>query len=77
MSSVSVELIAFSFCLVDAVYTAPFPRVQHAPVCPRMLVCEPYEPSINQYISLRLTADKIKCNSCVPLKYRITLDSFL
>jgi hypothetical protein len=46
--SVSVELLVFIFCFIHNVIAAPSPKVNPAPVCPRISRCTPCDASTNQ-----------------------------
>jgi hypothetical protein len=54
INSVSVELLVFTFCLLDLKSTNQSPAINTAPLCPFISAWEAYDPSINQVRLSRL-----------------------
>ena len=50
MSSASVELVVFNFCLVDIAIRVPLPSDITAPVCDLMSLCTANDASTLQYM---------------------------
>ena len=48
-SSPSVELRTFTFCFVEVLVVAPFPKVMIVPVCPLQSGCTVYEASTYEF----------------------------
>ena len=69
-SSVSVELLVLSFCLVELLIKDPSPNDIVDPVCPFASGCTPKDPSIHQLTILRLSMVNLSFKSSVQLIYR-------
>ena len=68
-NSVSVELLVFSFCLVDITVGNPLPSDSPPPVWPRMFGCVANEPSIHHLRMPLPLALRIRGISFDPLRY--------
>ena len=75
-NSLSVELLVFSFCLVDVEIGKPLPIVKPPPVCPRIFGCTANEASTYHISNPSLSAPNTKGLTLSFLKYSIRCLSF-
>jgi hypothetical protein len=75
-NSLSVELLVFSFCLVDVEIGKPLPIVKPPPVCPRIFGCTANEASTYHISNPSLLAPNTKGRMLSFLKYSIRCLSF-
>ena len=75
-SSPSVELRTFTFCFVEVLVVAPFPKVMTVPVCPLQSGCTVYEASTYHLMVDRSSTFRVNFKYNVPRRYCSTLRSF-
>ena len=76
-SLASVELLVLSFCFCNVPYMAPLLRAMIPPVWLFMLVCTLYELSVHHFVTLVLSALRVRTRSIVSRRYLMILKSLL
>ena len=77
MSSLSVDLLVFSFCLVELTIGKPLPMVRPPPVCPLMFMWTANDASTYHFNALLVSAPSINGRLTVARRYSIKCPSFL